>query len=178
MRRILLKVKKHKIKILAIFILILFLFSSIPNMLWKKQLPDKIPFGMELWVEELNNSKSQEECLYKAYDMVTSKWRGGKYKTYSRFNWLFVSDLDKIWNQDSQYMHCMTFNYILRILLTKSGCFEDKNLKQKISMVCLISPHQYLDVTLKSGSHTYLDSWARAYGIEYGDYTSGFYGCF
>ncbi|MDD5253501.1 MAG: hypothetical protein PHG05_00145 [Candidatus Nanoarchaeia archaeon] len=178
MRRIILRVKKNKIKILVVILLVGLILLSIPNLLWKKPIPDKVPAGMNVWIEELSKTKDQEECLYKAYDLVTTKWTGGKYKTYSRFNWLFVSNLDKIWHQKSKYMYCMTFNYILRTLLVKSGCFDDKDIEQRISMVCIISPHQYLSVNLKNGGNVYIDAWARAYGVEFGDYTRGFYGCF
>jgi hypothetical protein len=130
MRKTILKIKRHRVKILVIIILVMLILASIPNFLWKKSLPKEVPEEMNDWIKELENTNGKEECLYKAYDLVISKWRGGKYKTYTRFPWLFVSDLDKIWNQDSKFMHCMTFNYIMRILLIESGCFNEEDINQ------------------------------------------------
>jgi hypothetical protein len=45
-------------------------------------------------------------------------------------------------------------------------------------MVCIISPHQYLSVKISDEKFINVDAWGRAYGIELGKYTRGFYRCF
>jgi len=139
----------------------------------KNKIPDKIPPAMQLVVEELKKSKSKEECLKKAFAVITSKYGGHKLKTYILIWRIFTADLEKIWRWNG-FLHCIHFIYLMRVLLIKSGHFKDKDIKRKWTLVCYFSPHSYLDINL--GNRTiHADPWGRAYGIKLGDYTHGFH---
>jgi len=145
----------------------------IPNLFSKEAIPEKLPSGMEKIVEELKKSKSKEECVERAYSAISEKYRGYRVKTYLRLFDLFVSDVEKIWAK-SGFIHCHTMNYLMRILLVKSGWFEDSDVRVKWTLVWYISPHQYLDVKIDEKA-IIIDLWGKTYGIKLGDYAHGFH---
>jgi len=117
----------------------------IKNFFRKAEIPENIPKTMQDVVYELKKSKNNEEYLRKAYDILTKKYRGYHIRTYLRIFDLFISDVDKLWAK-SGFLHCNHMNYLLRILLVKSGFFNDIRLKW--TLVWYISPHQYLKINL------------------------------
>lgn len=145
----------------------------IKNLFAKGKIPDSLPKDMQVVINKLKKSKNKEDCLKKAYDILSKKYRGYRVKTYTRFFDLFQSDLNKIWAK-KDFLHCTTMNYLMRILLVKSGFFKDKDTKIKFSLVWYISPHQYLNVRLNKKSVN-IDLWGKAYGIKFGDYAHGFH---
>ena len=144
----------------------------IPNFLSKKPIPDVLPESMEPVLEHLRSSPSKEECLKRAYSIITSKYRGYKIRTYLRFWEMFNHDISYWWGR-SGLLGCTNFNFMLRTLLVRSGMFRDEDIIPRIT-VLYISPHQYLDVKLDSGKSIKVDCWAKAYGIALGDYAHGF----
>ena len=123
-------------------------------------------------VQMLKKSKNREECLKKAYDLVSSKYRGGKLMTYLKFWGLFSNDIEKLWKK-SGFMHCTNINRVLKHLLVESRFFKDSEVKKKWTLVYYISPHQYLQADV-NGKKINVDAWGKHYGIKFGEYAHGF----
>ena len=139
-----------------------------------RKIPEKLPEDMQGVVKELKKSKNLEDCLKKAYDTLSEKYRGYRIKTYTRIYELFSKDVNKLWNKKG-FMHCTNINYLMRILLVKSGFFKDKDIEQKWTFIWFFSPHQYLRVKLDKNKFVNVDVWAKPYGIKFGDYAHGFH---
>lgn len=139
----------------------------------KKEIPSKLPRGMENLIEKLKKSKNKKECVKAAYNYLSKKYRGHRVYTYLRIYELFTLDLNKMWHKKG-FLHCNNINYLMRILLIKSGFFSDKDIELKWTLVWFFSPHQYLKVRLNNKEYINIDLWAKAYGIRLGDYLRGF----
>jgi hypothetical protein len=146
----------------------------IPNLFKKEPIPELLPEGIAKVVEELKICRSQDECLSKAFEVLTSKYRGYKFKTYTKIWRVFETDLEKLWAR-SGFLHCHLMNYLLRILLVKSGWFRDEDLTLKISFIWYISIHQHLLVRMNDGRRIHADIWYAYYGKKLGDYAHGFH---
>jgi hypothetical protein len=138
-----------------------------------RKIPERLHLGLENWVKELKSSKNKSECLNKAYGLITSRYRGERINTYLKF-WHVFYNLKKIWKKQG-FLHCTNMNYLLRILLIKSGFFKDSDIKTRWSIVWYISPHQYLQIKISNKKHINIDMWGRAYGIKFGDFAHGFH---
>lgn len=129
---------------------------------------------MRAIVEKLRRTSTKEECLQKAYDVLTAKYHGNRLKTYTRLWELFPQSLGTIWKRKG-FLHCTNFNRLLRFLLLQSGHFSDEHIRTCWTLIWYLSPHQYLQVNV--GSHRWIavDVWAHAYGLRLGDYAHGFH---
>ena len=144
------------------------------NFFTKLPIPNKIPEEMQKIAEELSRSASKEDCLKSAYEIMTQKYRGYRFRTYTKIHLAFETDLEKLW-QRTGFMHCHAINYLLRILLIKSGWFDDSDIRFRYSLVWYISPHQYLRVKVGDDKCLDVDIWNHHYGKEFGDYAHGFH---
>ncbi|QSH39138.1 hypothetical protein JXR01_02410 [Candidatus Kaiserbacteria bacterium] len=136
-------------------------------------MPEKLPKTMQSAVEELQNSSSQKECLARAYELMTTKYHGNRIKTYALLARVFTRNIFKLWERGG-FVHCTNANYVLRILLVKSGFFKNEDIQSKWTLVWYISPHQYLEVTMQNGECINVDVWSAAYGLKLGEYVGGF----
>lgn len=139
----------------------------------KTPLPQELPEEMKMTINELSRSASQEECLKKAYAVMTARFHGLRGTTYFLFWRLFIKDAAKLWKQKG-FMQCTNLNYLMRILLVKSGFFSEEDIELKWTAIWYFSPHQYLRIRL-GGKFVNIDIWGRHAGIEFGDYTHGFH---
>jgi len=146
----------------------------IPNFFSKKPIPDKLPLEMEKIVEELKRFESKEECLKQAYGIMAGRYRGYRMRTYIRIHEAFCTDLEKLWRKTG-FLHCHVMNYLLRVLLVKSGWFQDDEIELKYSLVWYISPHQYLRVKVGDNKFINVDVWNAFYGKKFGDFARGFH---
>jgi len=137
----------------------------IPHLFWKRKIPDKLPPGVQKIVDKLKKTKSKEQCLKQAYESVSKKYRGRKWLTFTKFWDLFRCSVKSIWGRKG-FLHCTNLNYILRVLLIKSGKFKESDIKPKITFVG-ISIHQYLRVKINN-KYVDVDPWGEAYGIKFG----------
>ena len=144
-----------------------------PDFFRKGKIPESLPEGMTVVISDLKNLTNKEECLKQAYDILSEKYRGYRIETYLKLFNLFESNLNKIWNR-SGFLHCNTLNYLLRILLIKSGFFSEEDIKLKWTLVYYISPHQYLRIKTDKGEWVNIDLWGKTYGIKFGNYAHGF----
>ncbi len=136
------------------------------------KVPVAIPAEMESAVAALRDSRGKMECLVRAYQLLTKKYRGYRLRTYTRILDALCSDLREIW-RGSGFLHYTTLNYLLKILLVKSGHFRDEDIKFRWTFVWLISPHQYAKVRFAKGQWVAVDLFGRAFGIPFGNYAHG-----
>ena len=146
----------------------------IPNLFSKKPIPTELPNDMQKVVAMLKRSKSRKDCIRKAYDVLAGKYKGRRLNTYLLFHQLFMYDLEKLWKK-SGFLHCTNMNYIMRILLIRSGFFKDEDIRFRYSLIWYISIHQYLEVKLGKGSSMYVDVWGADNCVELGDHARGFH---
>ncbi|NMB48590.1 hypothetical protein GYA13_04080 [Candidatus Kuenenbacteria bacterium] len=146
----------------------------IPNFFHKKPIPEKLPAEMEKIVQELKQVSGQNECLEKVFQVITARYRGFRFRTYTRIHEAFHSDLERLWSKKG-FMHCHVMNYLLRVFLVKSGWFVDEDIELKYSLVWYISPHQYLQIRMKDGRRVKVDPWNAYYGKKLGDWAHGFH---
>lgn len=129
---------------------------------------------MEKIVEELKQATGKEECLRRAYEIMIKRYRGFRFRTYIQIHKAFHSDLERLWNKKG-FMHCHVMNFLLRVLLIKSGWFSEDDIELKYSLVWYISPHQYLRVRVGENKFINVDVWNAFYGKKFGDYARGFH---
>lgn len=125
-------------------------------------------------VSEIVNTLNKKEALRKAYEILTAKYRGYRFKTYMRFFDMFETDIKTLWAKNG-FLHCTSLNFLLKELLKRSGKFTDQDFKTRWTLIWFISPHQYLHVQVDNGEWVAIDMWGKAYGIQFGDYAHGFH---
>lgn len=136
------------------------------------KVPVAIPVEMESAVAALRDSRNKMECLVRAYQLLSQKYRGYRIRTYVHILDALRSDLREIWRR-SGFLHCMPLNYLLKILLVKSGYFRDGDVRFCWTLIWFISPHQYVKVRLAEGQWVDVDLWGRAFGIPFGSHGHG-----
>jgi hypothetical protein len=141
---------------------------------YKSSLPKEIPDEIQKVVEELRKTRNREECLKKAYAVLTDKYQGRRFRTLLLPHYLLITELRKLWNK-SGFIYCNQMNYLLRLLLIKSGWFKDKDVELKWTLIWYISLHQYCRVRLSNKKYVNVDIWGKAQGFPLGDYAHGFH---
>lgn len=143
------------------------------NFFSKTEIPYAVPQEVQLVIDMLKQTKSQEECLEKVYEVLSKKYQGNRIKTYTLLFRIFTTDISLLW-QRKGFLHCTSLNYLTRVLLVKSGFFENEDIENKWTLTWFISPHQYLCVRMQSGVYTPVDVWSARYGLGLGEYARGF----
>ncbi len=137
-------------------------------------IPFDLPQEMRSLIEELRAAKNKEQALKHAYNILTGRYKGQRLKTFTHFWKLFIKNPYKLW-ASTDFLHCTNMNFLLRILIVKSGWFTDEDIKPTWTFVWLFSPHQYLKIRLSESNYVNVDIWGAAHGISYGDYARGFH---
>lgn len=145
----------------------------IPHLFSKYPLPENIPEEIQTFIREFSVLWDKEEFLEKAFYFVVERWWWPRYRLFFTLRELFQTDIDTI-IQTKGYMHCTLMNYILRVILIKSGFFDEEDIKQKLTHTWYITIHQYLRVYIEDWWYRDIDPWGYQYGIEYGKYSKGF----
>ena len=133
----------------------------IPNLIEKKPLPKKIPTEMKIVIKKLKQSKDRRQCLKQAYNILTKRFKGYHFGTYVHIEEAYDYDLKRMWH--SKYLHCTKLNYLLRLLLVKSGFFKEKDIQQVLTVNYGFSPHQYLKI-----DDIDVDVWGKTRKISFG----------
>lgn len=139
----------------------------------KSSIPDILPDEMQKIINEIKESPDKEACLKKAHEILTSKYRGDRIKTYTKLFNVFKQDIALLWNKKG-FLYCTNLNYILRTLLIKSGFYSDDEIRLRWTQIWYFTPHQYLQVKVND-NWIDVDIWAYAYGIQLGDHAHGFH---
>jgi len=146
----------------------------LPNFFKKGHIPEKLNSELQIVINKiLKTAKNKEDCLKKAYAIITKKYQGSRLLTYLLLPKLITVNPNKLWNQ-SGFLHCTNFTYLVRILLVKSGFFTEEDIKLKWTTCFLVSPHQYLEVKLSKNKCINVDAWGHRYGVKLGNYSHGF----
>jgi hypothetical protein len=140
----------------------------------KNRLPANLNEEVDKAVRQIQRLSDKESALQKAYEIITTKYYGHRFKTLVKFPDIFSSGLDDLWNR-SGFMHCTNQNYLLSLLLVKSGAFTEDDIKRKWTMLWGVSPHQYLKVKLNDNKIIDVDAWSAHCGIKFGDHAHGFH---
>jgi hypothetical protein len=122
---------------------------------------------------DLKKQQKQEHYLKAAYEFITTHYASGRIDTVLKLFDLYSTGLENLWSRNG-FMHCTNQNYLLSILLVKSGYFNESDIKLKWTLIGFYSPHQYLKVRVNNNRWVEVDCWARHYGIGYGDHAHGF----
>jgi hypothetical protein len=131
-------------------------------------MPKKLPKEMEKAVEHLKKCRNKEECLKEAYKILKRKFVGRKMYYLTHFWQVFQTNIDYIWNK-RKVLNCNEANYLLKVLLVKSGHFNRRDIKNSWTMVWWISPHQYLHVNTGK-KEVIVDLWGASNKVPFGKY--------
>ena len=138
-----------------------------PNFFSKAPIPDELPVDMQRVIDDLHTLSSKEECLHLADKEVTDRFYGYTLATYLKLWQLWTADVHFLWGKSGGFIHCNAMNYLLRVLLVKSGHFAEEDIKCHWTLAWFISPHQYLRVRIDD-AWIEVDPWGRHHGIPIG----------
>ena len=146
----------------------------IPNLFSKEPVPEKIPESMEDKIKEFAKSKDKEIFLKKSFYHVVSKSRPRRGFTILRCNEAFKTDIIYLWEKKG-YIPCTSLNYLVRVMLVKSGLFREEDIELKLTNTWYIMIHQYLRVRINEKKYINVDPFGYSFGIRFGDYAHGFH---
>ncbi|MEA2007194.1 MAG: hypothetical protein U9O20_03500 [Patescibacteria group bacterium] len=135
----------------------------------KTKIPNKIPKNMRRVVERLKKAKNQKQCLRMAHEAMSQRYFGRHMRTITHPLPIFSMDASKLWNTKG-FMHCHNINWLLRILLVKSGFFKNRNIVNHWTVVWVTSPHQYLRIKMDDGVCVNVDVWGATFGVKLGQH--------
>ncbi len=133
-----------------------------------------MPNTFEEAVNILKTCNNKEECVEKAYELVTRKYRGYRIKTYTNLFSIFLNDIEKLWRRTG-FMHCTQINSVIEQLLIASGHFTNGDIRKRWTQIWLFSPHQFLQIQINNNKWINVDAWSHPFGISLGDYAHGFH---
>ncbi|MEI8230599.1 MAG: hypothetical protein WCG83_05720 [Candidatus Peregrinibacteria bacterium] len=129
---------------------------------------------MQRFVESLRQTKSKEDCLRQTYDLLTTKYHGGRIQTVTKLWELYPRSIDYLWSKNG-FLHCTNFNRLFRILLVQSGYFTDRDIVARWTLLWFFSPHQYIQIRVADDRWVDVDVRAAVFGIRFGDFAHGFH---
>lgn len=138
----------------------------VAHLFGKTKIPCQLPRGIENIIEKLKRSKNKKTCLKRAYRIITKRFKGCR--VYIQFFDLFVRDPHKLWRKKK--LHCTNLNYLMRILLIRSGHFRESDIRLRLTAIGGFALHQYLRVKISKKKSVNVDPWADARGITFGNH--------
>lgn len=157
--------------VFAYFVFIFFVTRFIvPHMgFWKESVPRRINSSLDAKIRELKRkNKSSESFLKAVYDLLRKKYHGSHALTFLRPDIVFSRSLDKMWSR-SGYLSCNQINWILYIMLVRSGVFSECDVRFRYAVTPRLMIHQYAEVRLR-GKWTPVDVWASRYNRSFGEH--------
>ena len=131
-------------------------------------MPSKVPKEVQKVIEVLKKTKTKNECLKKAYQILNKRFDEKKFLTINKPQTLFYKNVQTLWAE--KHLHCNSISYLLRILLLKSGKFKKSDIKRVYSMWSFISPHEFLKIRVEDKKWVYVDLWGKDNGAPFGKY--------
>lgn len=129
--------------------------------------------SLEGTISRLRRTANREDCLRLAYEILADRFHGSRHLTVLRFWQVFIADPETLWERPG-FLHCTSFNLLLRTLLLRSAHFSSLDIEARWTLLWGFSPHQYMCVRIGS-EWVAVDLWGHRYGIVLGDYTHGFH---
>ncbi|MGV8162778.1 MAG: hypothetical protein ACP5N2_05610 [Candidatus Nanoarchaeia archaeon] len=145
----------------------------IPNLKSKAPIPETLPAELSRKIKLFAKNKNKEEFLEKSFYYVVNRNNGSRFNLLFKFNRLFITDVN-ILLKTKGYLHCTNMNYLLRVMLIKSGLFKEEDVVLKRTHIWYVSPHQYLEIKVSKNKKINVDPWGYQNGIDFGNYDSGF----
>jgi len=129
----------------------------------KDQLPQEIPPVLEQLIQQFSNDSANDfDFLEKTYEYITSKYKGSRIKTITNFWRAFQNPV----NAKAGFLPCNSQNYLLRLMLVKSGRFTENHIQVRVVPLNFFI-HQYLRVNI-DGQWINVDPWSRFLNIKLG----------
>jgi len=144
----------------------------IPNLFSKLRIPGKIPKGMLRFIDK-NKHLDKRKFLEKAFLLVAKRYKPARHMTFFKILDLWITDVDRLWHLKG-HMHCQQLNYLIRILLVRSGKFRDSDIKFYLTNTYYLTLHQYMSVNVR-GKKIFVDPWYYRYGLDFGDHGHGYH---
>lgn len=137
---------------------------AVPHLGFKREpLPPTIPNELDQRIRQLNQESANSlDFLKKSYGFVTQTYSGSRIRTITNFWRAFQNPLEL----KSGFMPCNGQNYLLRLMLVKSGRFTENDIRIRTVPLNLFI-HQYLRVNVE-GRWIDVDPWSAFLGIPIG----------
>jgi hypothetical protein len=136
----------------------------------KYKMPNKLHPELQKVVNQLKR-KSKIDIIKGAYDVVTTKFTSSNWKTYTHLPEIIQRDTNRLWNRN--FLYCTHQNFLIRLILIKTGKFKERDIKLKRGLAHWLSPHQWLRIKV-GNKWTDVDAWGRSYGVPFGKNAHGF----
>ena len=135
--------------------------------------PQEIPKDMEKVINHVKKFKSKRQAIEYVWKYIGEKYHPYcGFTTYTRFYELLSTDMTTLW--DSERTHCTKLNYLIRIILIKSGHFKESDFKINWTLVWWFSPHQFMKIKLSKNNYIIVDGWGYSHRIRLNEYARGF----
>ena len=148
----------------------------IPHLFKKEHIPKITNPALKKAISRVKRASDLEDAMKTAaYEInkITEPSGGARFQTLPKIKRAFEKDPNILWSRKG-YMHCTHQNYLVRILLVKSGWLKDKQITLGYSLIWYISPHQYLKIKLDKHKTIAIDPWNMNRGAKLGEYATVF----
>jgi hypothetical protein len=156
--------------VLIVYLLLVWILPRIlvPHLGFSREpLPAVLPRLLEEKMRQLNaEAKDDADFLRKAYAFVTERYRGSRARTITNFWRAFEDPLTR----EPGFMPCTGQNHLIRLLLVKSGRFQESDIKVRTVPLNLFI-HQYLEVRV-SEKWVDVDPWSAFLNVPLGQKSS------
>lgn len=158
--------------LISVYFMFMFLITRfiVPHMgFWKERVPKMVPRSLDAKIRGLKmKSKSPEKFVRASYDLLRKKYHGSHALTFLRPDIVFSRNLEKMWSR-SGYLSCNQVNWILYIMLVRSGFFSEGDVRFRCTITPRLMIHQYAEVRLGS-KWIPVDVWASRYNRSFGEH--------
>lgn len=136
----------------------------VPNLGFRKRaLPDLLPENFAQILKRLDlESLDNLDFLQHSYAYIIAQYNGSRIQTITKFWRAYKNPL----TQKPGFMHCTNQNYLLRLMLVKSGRFIESDIKVRIVPLNLFI-HQYLEVRI-GAQWIVVDPWSAFLKVPFG----------
>ncbi len=150
-----------------IFVFVL-LRLTIPHLGFKKEtLPEVLPSDFSKIITDISaRSKDSLDLLKNVYEYVTAQYPGSRLRTITNF---WVAYEEPV-NHKPGFLPCTSQNYLIRLMLVKSGRFQEQDIKIVATPFNLFI-HQYLKVKV-GDIWMDVDPWSHFIGVPLGKKSS------
>lgn len=116
---------------------------AIPHLGFRKEsLPAELPSDFSAEISRLNAEATDDmDFLKRTFEFVTSRYYGSRPMTIFYFWRAFQNPI----NHAPGFLPCTSMNYLIRLILVKSGRFQDEDIQVRVIPLNFFI-HQYLKI--------------------------------